>query len=129
MSVASLAELLARFGSAAREAAVTTFVTRPGMIPLTVMLMLALAPFAIVPNPQTTVPLMLVHDPILLVAETKLTPAGRASVTTTSEPTFGPRFVSVMEYVKLLLRFTLVEPPMPTARSAKLFSPQQVELE
>ena len=55
--VTLLAELLAGFGSAAREETVTLLVAEPSIVVLTRMVMLARAPFVIVLRLQVTMPL------------------------------------------------------------------------
>ena len=61
---------------------------------VTSMVIVALAPEARLPTEQVTVPEALVQVPWLDDAETKVTPAGRVSVTVTPVAGLGPLFVA-----------------------------------
>src|SRR5438270_277811 len=78
------ARLLAVFGSGSLPLTVAVFVIGPAVAGVvTLMVIVALAPEARLPTEQVTVPEALVQVPWLEVAETKVTPAGRVSVTVT----------------------------------------------
>src|SRR5438309_1261278 len=85
------AVLLAVLGSGSLPVTVAVFVMLPGVTDVvTLMVIVALAPLARLPTEQVTVPEALVQVPWLEVAETKVTPAGRVSVTVTPVAADGP---------------------------------------
>src|ERR1700682_2788020 len=91
--------LLSPFGSTLLVKTLAVFDTGPGVEgSVTCRLMLADAALTIVPRLQVTVvvPLQL---PWVGVAETKVTPAGRMSVTATLVADPGPAFATTMVYV------------------------------
>ena len=63
---------------------------------------------------HVTTPLFVAQLPLAL---TKLTPAGKASVTVTLLALLGPRFVTLIWYTKLLVAGTVPEALFPIARS------------
>src|SRR5437016_1366655 len=95
-AVISEDELLARFGSAAREETVTLLVAYPELVVVTRTLILARAPLVIVPRLNVTMPFALLKVPLPFVAETKLTIEESASTSSTSEAVFGPRLVTLI---------------------------------
>src|SRR5947207_2867959 len=87
------AVLLAGFGSASLPLTVAELVMLPAVAgEVTVMVIVALAPEARLPTEQVTVPAEFAH-PVL--AETKVTPTGRVSVTVTPVAGLGPLLVAV----------------------------------
>src|ERR1700730_17424357 len=75
---------------------------------VTLMLIVALAPLARLPTVQVTVPAEFVQLPWLDVAETKVTPLGRVSVTVTPVAGLGPLLVATIVYTIGLLVLTVV---------------------
>jgi hypothetical protein len=67
--------------------------------------MVALAVFVIVPKAALNKLPLLVEVPWLTVADVKVNPAGNESVTTTVLAEFGPRLVTLMVNVRLLVTF------------------------
>ncbi len=93
-------------GSATSEITVAELLIVPALSIRTVMLIVALAPFASVPSEQTTlvVPLQL---PWLGVADTNVVPPGSVSVTTTFVTSSRPSFETVMSKVfNLIFRWS-----------------------
>src|SRR5208282_2608477 len=86
--------LLVRLGSAVVELAVAMLVSEPLVGAFTVKVRLLTAPLANVFKLQLTTPLLLTPPPLAL---TKITLAGKASVTTTLPAVEGPKFVTLME--------------------------------
>ena len=95
MDVVALRELLVGSGSPVSELTLKVLVTGPVETALTTMVMVARAPLVSVPRLQRMVPLSLVHVPIVLIAETKLSCGGRASVAMASAAAYGPRLVTL----------------------------------
>src|SRR5882762_9735860 len=92
--VVAEAVLLAVFGSASLPATVAVLVIEPvvaGVV--TLMVIVALAPAARLPTVQVTVPAEFVQPEL---ADTKVTPAGRVSVTITPVAADGPLFLATM---------------------------------
>jgi hypothetical protein len=89
--------LLARFESRVLEATVAVLATVPAELGLlTTSAMVAEPPAARVPREQLTVLVPVQDDPAGDgVAETKVVPAGRTSVTVTFAAGLGPAFVTV----------------------------------
>ena len=83
--------LLVGFGSPVGEFTVATFVIVPDAGAVTVNVTLVVVFEAKVPRFQLTTPLLLTPP---LLALTKLTPTGNASVTTTLLASDGPKFVT-----------------------------------
>jgi hypothetical protein len=83
--------LLVLFGSPVGELTLAVFVNEPLAGAVTVTLTLLTWPLASVPKLQFTTPLLLAPPP---VAETKVTPSGNVSVTTTLLALDGPKFVT-----------------------------------
>jgi molybdopterin-binding protein len=76
-----VAELLAVLGSASLPVVVAVLVSGPAAVGVTTISTVALAPLASDPRSQLTVPLEGPQVPWLGVAEAKVTPSGRVSVT------------------------------------------------
>src|SRR6266550_6291135 len=98
--VVAVALLLSGFGSVWFPLTVAVLVSVPGVVVVTTIVMLALAPFARLPRLQVTVPsLGFVVDRLQLpwVEETELkwTVAGKGSVTVTPVASRGPLLVAV----------------------------------
>ena len=81
------------FSDAVTEAVLETVVAVLGI--LIVSVMVAVEPFVIEPSAHETVVVPL-HEPCVVVAETKVVPAGRASVMTTFVAPVGPLLVTVI---------------------------------
>jgi hypothetical protein len=97
--IVAVEELSARFGSVCPPETVAVFETCPGVdAVVTTSVMVALPPLANVPMAQVTVVVPL-HDPCEGVAETKLFPAGSASVMVTPLAASGPPFTMLIVYV------------------------------
>src|SRR6202142_2532375 len=107
--------LLVRLGSPVGVLTLATLVSEPLDGALTVTVTLLTAPLINVPRVQLTTPLLLAPPPLAL---TKVTLAGRASVTTTPPALDGPRLVTEIVYVRLLEARTLAGPVLPMATSA-----------
>jgi hypothetical protein len=90
--VTALAELFAEDGSLTPDEALAVFVIEPVDWGVTLIWTLALAPFAIVPSGQLTVPAACVQLPCEGVAELNVTPAGRVSLSDTPVAVEGPPF-------------------------------------
>ena len=90
--VAALALLLALLGSVTPDEALAVFVIDPVDCGVTMIWTLALAPFAMVPSGQVTVPAACEHAPCEGVAETNVTPAGSESLSETVGALDGPEF-------------------------------------
>src|ERR1700730_13866128 len=82
---------------------------------VTLMVNVALAPEARLPTVQVTVPAEFVH-PVL--AETKVTPAGRVSVTVTPVAGDGPLFLATIVYASGLLVLAVAGAVLVIDRSA-----------
>src|ERR1700730_235421 len=94
--VVKVAVLLAVLGSASLAPTVAELVMGPAVAgAVALMVIMALAPLASEPMLQVTVPEALVQVPGEELAETKLTPAGRVSVTVAPVAGSGPLFVAV----------------------------------
>ena len=94
--VAAEAELLAVLGSAVVALTLAVLVTVPAVVgAVALMVMVALLPEARVPTLQVTVPELLAQVPCVELAETKVSPEGRVSVTVTPEAGLGPLFLGV----------------------------------
>jgi len=87
------AELLARFGSAWLAPTVAVLVTVPAWLAVATMVTVAAAPLASEPMAQETV-VVPVHVPWEDPEETKVSPAGRVSVTPTPVAADGPLLVA-----------------------------------
>src|SRR6202142_1687884 len=107
--------LLVRLGSPVGVLTLATLVSEPLDGALTVTVTLLTAPLINVPRVQLTTPLLLAPPPEAL---TKVTLAGRASVTTTLPALEGPRLVTEIVYVTLLEARTLAGPVLLMATSA-----------
>jgi hypothetical protein len=83
--------LFVLLGSPVGELTAATLVSEPLAGAVTVTVTLLTWPFANVPKVQFTTPLLLTPPP---VAETKVTPRGNVSVTTTLPALDGPKFVT-----------------------------------
>ena len=83
--------LFVEFGSPVGELTLAVLVSEPLAGAVTVTVTLLTWPLANVPNVQLTTPLLLAPPPLAL---TKLTPAGKVSVTTTLLALDGPKFVA-----------------------------------
>src|SRR5229473_6172092 len=91
------AVLLAVFGSGSLPFTVAVLVMVPAVAgAVALMVIVALAPEARLPTEQVTVPEALVQVPWLDVAEPKVTPLGRVSVTVTPVAGDGPLFLATM---------------------------------
>ena len=90
--VAALALLLAELGSLMPDEALAVLVIDPVDCGVTLIWTLALAPFAMVPSGQLTVPADCVQVPCEGVAETNVTPAGSVSLSETLGALDGPEF-------------------------------------
>src|SRR5208282_551890 len=86
--------LLVRLGSAVVELAVAMLVSEPLAGAVTVTVTLLTWPLVNVLKVQLTTPLLFKPPPLAL---TKVTLAGRLSVTTTLPAVDGPKFVTLME--------------------------------
>ncbi len=93
--VSSVSSLLEVSGSGSSAVTVVEFVIVPVALGVTSILTVACAPFARLPRLHVTTPLNSLQLPWLGVADTKLTPAGSVSVTTTLVASSGPLFVIV----------------------------------
>src|SRR5882672_3960244 len=103
------AVLFAVLGSGWLAVTFAVFVIEPvrdGLV--TWMEIVALAPLARLPTVQVTVPAEFVQVPWLEDAETKATPLGRVSVTTTPVAGLGPLLVATIVYTIGLLVLTVV---------------------
>src|ERR1041384_5505595 len=105
IAVCRLTELSFVSGSYSLAAALAVFVRVPADCGTTTMLMMAIPLRASEPRLHVTVVVPL-HMPCVGVAEVKLMPMGRLSVTTTFVAGDGPLFVTVNRYV----RFASVTP-------------------
>src|SRR5579862_2527911 len=83
--------LFVRFGSLVGEATRAVLFSVPLVGAVTVTVTLLTAPLASVPNDQFTVPALLTPLPL---ADTKVTLAGKVSVTTTPLAADGPKLVT-----------------------------------
>ena len=99
--VVAVAVLLAALGSAVAAETAAVFVSVPLLAEdetVTTMSIVALAPPGKIPSEQL-IGVVLEHDPVLGVADTNVTPAGKASVTVTplvvDGPEATPLFVTV----------------------------------
>ena len=90
--VTMVAVLLAGSGSGVGEATVRVLVMSPPAVGVTTTVKLLAPPLGRVPTLQTTLPPRLTQPG---EAETKVTPAGKASVSVTLEAEAGPRLVTV----------------------------------
>ncbi len=90
--VDALAELFDVLRSPASEVMLAWFVTLPSLCGRILMSMLALPPLVTVPSAQVTVPLACEQVPCDGVAESKVVPAGRVSVTVVPVAVWGPAF-------------------------------------
>src|SRR5205809_5364319 len=116
MVVVADAVLFAGFGSASLPLTVAVLVMVPAVAGAVALVVnVALAPAARLPTEQVTVPAEFVH-PVL--AETKVTPAGRVSVTVTPVAGLGPLFLATTVYVIGLLTVAVAGPVLVTTRSA-----------
>ena len=92
-SVVSVAVLLEVLGSGVGDAAVAVFVSSLVVTlasTVTTITMVTVSPTARSPSQQDTVPEELLQVPALVVAETKLVPAGNGSAAVTSVAASGP---------------------------------------
>ncbi len=85
--------LFVESGSLVGEATLAVLFSVPLVGAVTVTVTLLTAPLANVPKDQFITPLLLTPLPL---AETKITPAGNVSVTTTPLAAEGPKFVTEM---------------------------------
>ncbi len=83
--------LFVESGSLVGEATLAVLFSVPLVGAVTVTVTLLTAPLASVPNDQFTTPLLSMPLPL---ADTKVTPAGKVSVTTTLLAVDGPKFVT-----------------------------------
>jgi hypothetical protein len=83
--------LFVEFGSPVGELTLAMLVNEPLAGAVTVTVILLIWPLLNVPKLQLTTPLLLTPPP---VAETKVTPRGNVSVTTTLPALDGPKFVT-----------------------------------
>ena len=83
--------LFVEFGSLVEEATLAELFSVPPVGAVTVTVRLLTAPLASVPNDQFTMPLLFTPLPL---ADTKVTPAGKVSVTTTLLAADGPKLVT-----------------------------------
>ena len=90
--VAVLSEVI---GSGVVEVTLTVFTSVPACVAVTTIVIVALAWFATVPKLHVTV-VVPVHVPTEVVADTKLTPAGNASVIATFWALSAPLFITVI---------------------------------
>src|SRR5436190_11781105 len=101
--VVAVALLLSGFGSVSFPTTVAVSVSVPGVVVVTTIVMLALAPFARFPRLQVTVPPLgkgfVVADRVQLpwveATELKWTLSGKGSVAVTPVASCGPVFVTV----------------------------------
>lgn len=102
-------------GSGVGELMLAVLVKLPltGAVTVTVKLLVWL--FVNVPRLHVTNPAFVTPPPLAL---TNVTPTGNVSVTTTKLAGVGPRFVTEMVYVRLLVAKTVVEAVLPMARLA-----------
>src|SRR5208282_5821863 len=109
--------LFVRLGSPVGELAVAMLVSEPLAGAVTVTVTLLIWPLIRLPRFHVTVPELFTPPPEAL---TKLTPAGNASVTTTPLALEGPKFVTLIVYVRLLVALTNAGPllPIPTSATA-----------
>jgi hypothetical protein len=107
--------LFVLFGSPVGELTLATFVNEPLAGAVTVTVTLLTWPLANVPKLQLTRPLLFNPPPVAL---TKVTLAGNVSVTTTPLALDGPKFVTEIVYVRLLLARTFAAAVFPIATSA-----------
>ena len=96
------------------EVTTATLVTAPGGA-VTVRVKLLLCPLARMPRLQLTTPLLFNPPPEAL---TKVTVAGKLSVTTTPLALEGPKLVTEIVYTRLLLASTLAAAVLPIPTSA-----------
>src|SRR5262245_42688010 len=102
----AVALLLVAIKSALALLIVATLDTAPAEVAVATTVTNATAPLVIVPTEHVTTLPLFVLEPCVATAETKLNPAGSASVTTIPLPVFGPRLVTESVAVKLLPTFT-----------------------
>src|SRR5437867_1459459 len=107
----TLAMLLVALPSTCGDEMVATLVASPGATALAVMVMPAPRPVAKLPRLHVTIPPACEQLPVVIVAETKLTPGGNEFVTMTLVAVNSPRFVTVSEYVSV--------PPKATGSGAE----------
>src|SRR5450759_294878 len=88
--------------------------------------MVALAVFVMVPKAALNKLPLLVEVPWLTMADVKVNPDGNESVTTTALAGFGPRLVTLMVNVRLLVTFTSVgDADLAMTKSATFTAPMQ----
>jgi hypothetical protein len=92
--VVAVAELLAGVGSGSVAVTVAVFDSIAAAVGVTTMVMVALPLFTIPPRLQVTVPAPCVQTGPVGVTETKVTPAGRVSVSTTFVASRGPALLT-----------------------------------
>ncbi len=97
--VVALAELFAGVGSPVAEETLAVLVIDPVDGGVTLIVIVTLPPFAMVPGEQVTTPLAWLQVPCVETAETNATPEGSVSVTTTLAALDGPRLDATSEYV------------------------------
>src|ERR1051325_3548449 len=116
-------ELFAGVRSVALEETVTVLVKRPSMKGCRTRLMVAVWLLGIVPRLHVTTPLSAEHEPCEGKAVTYPALRGTALVTTTLAAAVGPRLVTVMVNVQLLVTMTCpVGATLVTVRSASAFT-------
>src|SRR3954471_6621061 len=91
------------------------FVTVPGVVALSTIVIVAVLPLARAPRLHEIV---LLHEPWLGVAETNAAPAGTGSLTTTPVAGAGPLFLTVTVYVIGPPTTAFTEPVLLIFRSA-----------
>jgi len=92
--VALAAELSPGLGSLGLPATLAVLLNAPTKVGVTMMVTVALAPFARLPKKHVTVAVPL-QPPWLAAADTKTTPLGRGSATVTPAALFKPLFLTV----------------------------------
>ena len=78
------------------DVALAVLVTAPSLMAVAVIVTVAVALLARLPNAQRTTPLVWLEVPCVVVADTNATLAGNASVSTTPLAGDGPRLVTMM---------------------------------
>src|SRR5260370_747525 len=113
------AVLLAVFGSGSLPFTVAVLVMVPAVAgAVALMVIVTVAPTARLPTVQVTVPDACVQVPWVDDADTKVTPAGRVSVTPTPVAGLGPLSVATTVYVMVLLIWAVAGPILVMDMSA-----------
>src|SRR5208282_930136 len=108
--------LFVRLGSPVVVLTLATFVRLPEAGAVTVTVTLLIWPLIRLPRFHVTLPALYKPPPLAL---TKVTLAGRLSVTTTPLALEGPKFVTLIVYVRLLVALINAGPLLPMPTSAK----------